>query len=38
MTKKMIIFDIDGTLLDNDKKIPDSAKEAVRSLKKQYIK
>ena len=33
MTKKMIMFDIDGTLLDHDKKMPASAKEAVRSLK-----
>ncbi|KAA0965639.1 Cof-type HAD-IIB family hydrolase [Sporosarcina sp. ANT_H38] len=33
MTKKMIMFDIDGTLLDHDKKLPASAKEAVKSLK-----
>lgn len=33
MTKKMIMFDIDGTLLDHNKKLPASAKEAVRSLK-----
>ena len=28
----MILFDIDGTLLDHDKKLPRSAKEAIRSL------
>ena len=32
MTKKMVLFDIDGTLLDHEKKLPASAKEAVRSL------
>lgn len=34
MTKKLIMFDIDGTLLDYDKKLPASAKEAVKALKK----
>ncbi|WP_421102926.1 Cof-type HAD-IIB family hydrolase [Sporosarcina psychrophila] len=33
MTKKMIMFDIDGTLLDHDNNLPVSAKEAVRLLK-----
>ncbi|HJF32058.1 MAG TPA: Cof-type HAD-IIB family hydrolase [Sporosarcina psychrophila] len=33
MTKKMIMFDIDGTLLDHEKKLPVSAKEAIKSLK-----
>lgn len=33
MTKKLILFDIDGTLLDHEKKLPVSAKEAVKSLK-----
>lgn len=36
MTEKSVIFfDIDGTLLDHDKKLPDSAKKAVFELKKQ---
>ncbi|WP_112180648.1 MULTISPECIES: Cof-type HAD-IIB family hydrolase [Paraliobacillus] len=36
MTEKSVIFfDIDGTLLDHDKKLPVSAKEAVFELKKQ---
>ncbi|MFJ7936663.1 Cof-type HAD-IIB family hydrolase [Sporosarcina sp. NPDC096371] len=33
MTRKLVMFDIDGTLLDHDKKLPASAKEAVQSLK-----
>ena len=33
MTKKMVLFDIDGTLLDHEKKLPASAKESIRSLK-----
>ncbi|WP_199615151.1 Cof-type HAD-IIB family hydrolase [Paenibacillus alkalitolerans] len=33
MTGKLIFFDIDGTLLDHDKKLPDSTKQAVRQLK-----
>lgn len=32
MTKKMVLFDIDGTLLDREKNLPASAKEAVKSL------
>ena len=30
--KKIVFFDIDGTLLDHDKKLPDSAKEAIKTL------
>ncbi|MDM5155666.1 Cof-type HAD-IIB family hydrolase [Bacillus sp. DX1.1] len=33
MEKSIIFFDIDGTLLDHDKKIPTSTKEAIRLLK-----
>lgn len=33
MSKKMIFFDIDGTLLDEDKKLPSSTKEAIAQLK-----
>lgn len=33
MTRKLIMFDIDGTLLDHEKKLPTSTKEAIRSLK-----
>lgn len=32
MTGKLIFFDIDGTLLDHDKRIPASTKQAVREL------
>ncbi|MBT2687851.1 Cof-type HAD-IIB family hydrolase [Bacillus sp. ISL-47] len=32
--KKIVFFDIDGTLLDFDKKLPDSTKEAIEQLKK----
>jgi HAD superfamily hydrolase (TIGR01484 family) len=32
MDKQLIFFDIDGTLLDDDKKLPDSTKRAVQSL------
>ncbi|KXH78315.1 Cof-type HAD-IIB family hydrolase [Sporosarcina sp. HYO08] len=32
MTKKMIMFDIDGTLLDHDKQLPASAKESIQLL------
>lgn len=33
--KSVIFFDIDGTLLNHDKKLPQSAKDAVFALKKQ---
>ena len=33
MTKKMVLFDIDGTLLDQEKNLPASTKEAIKSLK-----
>ncbi|KAB7705637.1 Cof-type HAD-IIB family hydrolase [Bacillus aerolatus] len=33
MIQSIVFFDIDGTLLDHDKKLPDSAKEAIRLLK-----
>ncbi len=32
---KIVYFDIDGTLLDHDKKLPDSTKEAIVQLKKK---
>ncbi|GAA3729032.1 Cof-type HAD-IIB family hydrolase [Salinicoccus jeotgali] len=32
--KSIIFFDIDGTLLDHDKKLPSSAKQAIAELKK----
>ncbi|SCW50661.1 hypothetical protein SAMN04487970_101125 [Paenibacillus tianmuensis] len=32
-TRSMIFFDIDGTLLDHDKRLPASAKEAILALK-----
>lgn len=35
MNKKVIFFDIDGTLYDHDKQIPESTKQAVRLLKEQ---
>ena len=35
MNKKVIFFDIDGTLYDHDKKIPESTKRAVRLLKEK---
>lgn len=31
---KIVFFDIDGTLLDSEKKLPDSTKEAIHLLKK----
>lgn len=34
-TKNIIFFDIDGTLLDHDKLLPATAKEAIFSLKEQ---
>ncbi|WP_425203435.1 Cof-type HAD-IIB family hydrolase [Priestia megaterium] len=35
MEQKIIFFDIDGTLLDHDKKLPASTKKAVQLLKEQ---
>ncbi|MBU8877648.1 Cof-type HAD-IIB family hydrolase [Bacillus sp. FJAT-29790] len=35
--KKIVFFDIDGTLLDHDKKLPDSAKESLEQLKKNGV-
>ncbi|WNQ10060.1 Cof-type HAD-IIB family hydrolase [Paenibacillus aurantius] len=35
MKGKMIFFDIDGTLLDHDKRLPDSTRQAVRELKEK---
>lgn len=35
MDKKIIFFDIDGTLLDHDKKLPASTKKSVQKLKEQ---
>ncbi len=32
LSKKLILFDIDGTLLDHEKKLPVSTKEAIKSL------
>ena len=32
---KIVFFDIDGTLLDTEKKLPDSTKEAIHLLKKR---
>lgn len=37
VTKKLVFFDIDGTLLDHDKKLPKSTKDAIFSLKKQGV-
>lgn len=33
MTKKLIFFDIDGTLLDQDKNLPSSTEQAIKLLK-----
>lgn len=35
MTKKMVFFDIDGTLLDHEKQLPSSAKQAIQQLKEK---
>lgn len=35
MTKKLILFDIDGTLLDKDKNLPYSTKRAIYDLKQK---
>ncbi|HLR61249.1 MAG TPA: Cof-type HAD-IIB family hydrolase [Lentibacillus sp.] len=32
MTQKLIFFDIDGTLLDDEKRLPDSARQAIADL------
>jgi len=38
MDNKMVFFDIDGTLLDHDKKLPEATKRAIQMLKKQGTK
>ncbi|WP_280771119.1 Cof-type HAD-IIB family hydrolase [Salipaludibacillus daqingensis] len=35
MSRKLIFFDIDGTLLDHDKKLPASTEEAIATLKQK---
>lgn len=35
MTRKIIFFDIDGTLLDHDKQLPRSTKQAIQALKEK---
>ena len=35
--KKIVFFDIDGTLLDHDKNLPPSTKEAIRLLKENGV-
>ena len=35
--KKIVFFDIDGTLLDHDKNLPSSTKEAIEELKKNGV-
>ena len=35
MKKNIVFFDIDGTLLDHDKQLPDSTRHAVRKLQEQ---
>ncbi|SER97703.1 hypothetical protein SAMN04487944_11448 [Gracilibacillus ureilyticus] len=37
MDKKVVFLDIDGTILDHGKKIPESAKEAVAKLKENGV-
>lgn len=37
MDKKIIFFDIDGTILDDKKQIPESTMEAIRQLRKNGI-
>ncbi len=34
--RKLFVFDIDGTLLDENKQIPDSTREAVKRLAENY--
>jgi Cof subfamily protein (haloacid dehalogenase superfamily) len=35
MSQQMIFFDIDGTLLDHNKQLPSSTKQAIRALKEE---
>ena len=35
--KKIVFFDIDGTLLDHEKKLPDSTKKALKLLKENGV-
>ncbi|QED47371.1 Cof-type HAD-IIB family hydrolase [Cytobacillus dafuensis] len=35
--KKIVFFDIDGTLLDSEKKLPDNTRKAVEQLKKNGV-
>jgi Cof subfamily protein (haloacid dehalogenase superfamily) len=35
--KKIVFFDIDGTLLDHEKKLPDSTKKAIQLLKENRV-
>ena len=35
--KKIVFFDIDGTLLDDDKNLPHAAKEAIHTLQKNGV-
>lgn len=37
MEKKIVFFDLDGTLLDEEKKVPESAKRAIHALQGQGI-
>ena len=37
MEKKIVFFDIDGTLLDSGKRLPASAKEGIRRLKEEGV-
>ena len=34
---KIVFFDIDGTLLDDNKNLPSSAKEAIKTLQKNGV-
>ncbi|KAB8138601.1 Cof-type HAD-IIB family hydrolase [Gracilibacillus oryzae] len=37
MSKKVVFLDIDGTILDHEKKIPESTKDAVNKLKERGV-
>ncbi|WP_026676201.1 Cof-type HAD-IIB family hydrolase [Fictibacillus gelatini] len=37
MEEKIVFFDIDGTLVDEEKRIPDSTKESIKDLQKNGI-